>query len=457
MKRVIMGITLATLLAGTAFGLPATGAASTSLSPLSFTRMALLRPDGSSEPAVAVGADGTVVVSALDGPVLDDFFTDVWKGPFGTAPTYQGPIDGAVGRGTGGTQALGGADADVDLGSTGTFHATTLLFQFNPTFHFVRNLAVSVIRCPNAAASDLRNCTDQLLDTTSTDRPFITSDGTHVYVAYHADARSGHILVRRSDDDGVTWRLAGDAITGLAGVTASSTFNDLLGPIVADPNTHAVYQVFAAGDGGLQKAKTGIFNNIYVSTSLDLGAHWNATLVYAAPVASHLSNIFPALAVDRTTGSLYAAWSDGHAVSLSASTDHGATWSTPVAASTAPANTAIFPWVAAYGGTVDIVYYATDAASKDDPAAVWRVYMAQTTDNGAHISQGLVQDAPNHIGVICTEGFACAPAERTLLDLFEVAIDPITGMAAVSYVDDTAATDATGTPLPQTILAEQNP
>jgi hypothetical protein len=432
--------------------------ASTTPGAFSFTLTSLLRPDGASEPAVTVGGNGTVVVSALDGPVLDDFFTDIWKGPFGAAPAYQGPIDASVGRGVGGTQTLGGADADVDLGSTGTLHATTLLFQFNPASAFVHNLAVSAIRCPNAvAAGDLANCSSQLLDTTKNDRPFVTSDGQHVYVSYTADGSSTHIRVQRSDDDGRTWRLAGDAITGLGKVTANSTFDSRSGPIVTDQQTHDVYVVFAAGEGGLQKAKNYDLNKIYVSRSTSLGIHWRTSLVYAAPTGTRLWNIFPALAIDPVTEKLYAAWSDGRTVSMSASSDHGATWTAAVPVSIAPANTAIFPWLAAYGGTVDLVYYAADSASKDDPSAVWHVYMAQTTDDGAHISQGLVQAAPNHIGPICMEGFSCPPAERTLLDLFEVAINPVNGMAAVAYADDTITTDASGAPRPQTILAQQSP
>jgi hypothetical protein len=48
-----------------------------------------------------------------------------------------------------------------------------------------------------------------------------------------------------------------------------------------------------------------------------------------------------------------------------------------------PANTALFPWLAAHGGSLDLVYYATTASSKDDSSAVWNVYMAQTTNDGA--------------------------------------------------------------------------
>ena len=43
----------------------------------------------------------------------------------------------------------------------------------------------------------------------------------------------------------------------------------------------------------------------------------------------------------------YAAWSDAHTVFYSTSSDQGITWSQAVAVNIAPANTAIFPWIAA--------------------------------------------------------------------------------------------------------------
>jgi hypothetical protein len=57
--------------------------------------------------------------------------------------------------------------------------------------------------------------------------------------------------------------------------------------------------------------------------------------------------------------------------------------------------------------------------------------------------------------VICTNGVACAPGTRNLLDLFQVAINPLNGRAAVIYTDDTLTTDSTGAPLPQIVLAQQ--
>jgi hypothetical protein len=88
---------------------------------------------------------------------------------------------------------------------------------------------------------------------------------------------------------------------------------------------------------------------------------------------------------------------------------------------------------------------------------VWNVYLAQTTNDGQSFTQSLVSNAPNHMGVICTEGAACPqpqiPGTRNLLDLFKVAIDPQNGKAAVIYTDDHSLGSFS---LPQLVLAQQN-
>jgi hypothetical protein len=418
----------------------------TSIGSFNFTNTPLLRPDGGSEPAISIGSDDTMAVSGLSWQL---FQTNIWKGAFGSTPAFQGPIDASIKNGVG-----GGGDADIDIGSTGTLHATTLVFFFNPVSK-IKQLGVSAITCPKADTSNnFANCTAQIIDTTQSDRDWITSDGKHVYISYHDSGSSSLIHMQRSDDDGFTCKKVGDPIVGQDGTTGNATFNNDQGPIVADPITHNVYDIYAAGQASVQKGTNANFNNIYVSRSTDMGATWKTQLVYSAPLNTALNNVFPTLAVDPTSGVLSAAWSDAHTVFFSTSTDHDSSWSAAVAVNISPANTAVFPWLAAQHGTVDLVYYATTAASKDDPSAVWNVYMAQTTNGGGHFVQGVVTNHPNHVGVICTQGTGCAPGTRNLLDLFEVAIDPGTGRAAIAYTDDTLTT-VNGSPLPQIALAQQ--
>jgi len=426
--------------------------ASTSSGSLTFTNTPLLRPDGNSEPEISIAADGTMGIVGLSWLKSG---TNLWTGPFGSTPTFQGVIDAALQQP--GKRVFGGGDADVDMGttSTGTLHASTLIFLVNPAFTRAQ-LGVSAISCPNAIPNfNAKNCTAQIIDTTESDRQWITSDGPRVFISYHDSGNSTLIHVQRSDDDGFTFQRVGDPIVGQDGATGDATFNNDQGPIVADHFTHNVYDIYAAGEAGIQKATTANFNNIFVSRSTDGGITWTATQVFHAPLNVALNNVFPTLAVDPTNGKLHASWSDAHTIFYSTSSDQGATWSPAVAVNIAPANTGVFPWIAAHNGTVDLVYYGTTAASKDDPTAVWNVYLAQTTNDGLQFTQSLVSNTSNHTGVICTNGTGCARGTRNLLDLFKVAIDPQTGRAAIIYTDDTLTKTSSGQPLPQVVLAQQ--
>lgn len=419
-----------------------------------FSNTPLLLPIGSSEPEIAFNGHLMAITSL---GWLFPFGTQLWTGDFGSAPNLQGPIDSALTK-AGFAVVFGGGDADVDLGSTGTLHATTLVIPVNKPFRAAQ-ISVAAIACPAATSPSFStsNCTAQIIDLAGNDRPWITSDGAHVYISYHDAGNSALIRVQRSDDDGLTWTRVGDAITGAGPATGSATFNNIAGPIVADPVSHNVYSVFAAGEVGILKAKTADFNNIFVSRSTDGGQHWTPVLVFAGPLLSTNINVFPAVAVDATNGNVYATWSNkssaGTDVFFSHSADGGGSWSMPVIVNLAPANTAVFPWVAAHSGTVDVVYYAT--STTNTASAVWNVYLAQTTDNGASFSQSLVSNTPNHMGVICTQGTGCAPGTRNLLDLFQVNIDSLDESAAIVYVDDTLTKDSSGNPLPQTVLAQQ--
>src|SRR5712691_4476114 len=254
---------------------------------LSFTNTPLLRPDGSSEPAISIGLDGTMGLSGLS---WTQFFTNVWKGLFGSTPVFQGQIDAHIGK------SIGGGDADLDLGSTGTLHATTLVFFFNPTFNALQ-LGVSAITCPNAnTANDFASCKAQILDQTQSDRQWVTSDGARVYISYHDAGSSTLIHVQRSDDDGFNFKRVGDPVVAQGGATGDATFNNDQGPIVADPVTHNVYDVYAAGEPGIQKGTTATFNNIFVSRSTDLGKSWTANKVFSASLFTAPNNVFPSRA-----------------------------------------------------------------------------------------------------------------------------------------------------------------
>jgi hypothetical protein len=400
---------------------------------------------GDSEPAIAFGQDGRM---AVDGLAWLPFQVNLWTGRFGSTPSYFGGMDQSIPTSGNGRIALGDGDADLDIASTGTLHLADLDFLFNNNGGF--QLGVSVTNCP-ASATGPAGCKTVVLDKTQADRQWITSLGKTVWVSYHDSASSTLIHVQKSTDDGATWQQSGDPVVGQGSTTGSSTFNNIQGPIVADPTTGNVYDIYASGTPQ-SKCCSADFDHVYVSRSTDGGAHYTAQLVFTAPVAgTALDNIFPSLAVDPSNGNLYATWSDGHGVWESTSTDHGVSWSMALKVSSTA--TSIMPWVAARNGKADVVYYGSNQA-QDDTSAVWNVYDAQTTGAGWTTKQ--VSNTPNRIGAVCTNGDGCS-GNRELLDLFEVAEDPATNKAAIIYTDttiDTWTSSTSGThQLPEVVLA----
>jgi hypothetical protein len=295
-------------------------------------------------------------------------------------------------------------------------------------------------------------CTHIFIDRAGADRPWITTAGTNAWLTYHDSKNSALIRVKRSTDDGKTWSAAGSPIPGQDAATADATFNNSIGPIVADPGTGVVYESYAAGEPQT-KAKSGNYNNIYVSRSADGGKHWTSTLVFHAPPFTRLNNFWPSLAVDPVTHTVYTAWTDQHGIAVSQSTDGGVTWSPAVTVSTI--RTTVMPWVAARNGKVDVVYYGSTAASADDTTAVWNVYDSQFSNGAWAIKQ--VSNTPNRVGAVCLNGSACVNnVNRELLDLFEVAEDPLSGKAAIIYTDstiDTWTANGVTKELPEIVLA----
>jgi hypothetical protein len=93
--------------------------------------------------------------------------------------------------------------------------------------------------------------------------------------------------------------------------------------------------------------------------------------------------------------------------------------------------------VAARNGKVDVVYYGRTASSIEDPSAVWNAYDSQF--RGGSWTVKLVTNTPNRVGPVCVVGDACT-GNRELLDLFEVAEDPLNDKAAVAYAESTIDT-----------------
>ena len=174
---------------------------------------------------------------------------------------------------------------------------------------------------------------------------------------------------------------------------------------------------------------------------------------------------FAPIAIDRS-GNLYVVWaqasvdsstgqvSGSSQIYLAVSTNHGATWGSPVrvTAATPSLQTSLFPSVAAGdAGRVDVVWYGTPTLGScpSQPCGSsaitghWSVMMAQSLNaivNGQPNSTPTfaatkVSEVSNHYGAICTFGISCTTGgDRGLLDFITVTVG-LKGEANVVWAD----------------------
>jgi len=148
--------------------------AATSPGSLTFSNTPLTVPEGESEPAISIAGNGTMAITGLQW-LFDPaaYGTHLWTGPFGSTPTFRGLLDADLRKS--GKSVFGSGDADVDLGSTGTLHASTLIFLINTAFNNAQ-LGVSAIACRTAP---LRVSTSTPAPKRSSTRPGPTASGSH--------------------------------------------------------------------------------------------------------------------------------------------------------------------------------------------------------------------------------------------------------------------------------------
>lgn len=234
----------------------------------------------------------------------------------------------------------------------------------------------------------------------------------------------------------------------------------------ACPSKGNLYVAFTAPDNATENANTGPQRSVYVGVSADAGLGaptftFTDHKVFASPAgslgAAHgNNNIFPALAVDDF-GNVYTVWSDNQNIFLSSSSNLGNTWTAPVRVNgdgtVGKAN--VFPWVAAdaYGHVVVTWLGANLAGNSNDVAtmqpacadgttdcwAQWNVYAAESVNGNAAIpafTQHAASDHIIHSGTVCTNGTGCSNGDsRSLADFFQVALDT-QHRANIAFSDD---------------------
>lgn len=308
--------------------------------------------------------------------------------------------------------------------------------------------------------------------------PKLNSAGFNtVYMTYH-DVSLVDIELSISTDGGFTYTQNAPIINnsdvpqgqwqGLGALAGNE-----LGNIVSrrDPATGALtlYSIFATPDSPTDNANQGVagttnFNRIYeaIGTVTDPTppaliptVSWRNYEVFHGPLGARYNRIFPVTTVD-SAGRVYAFWSDGNHI-FTKSDATGSGWNAAAApvqiADFGTDNTAIMPWAASMAaggapGVVDAVFYGARGGAgaqpnpQDDPNNIWNAYMAQTIDGGATWTTSKASDHDIHKSQVCIDGLNCnlnGNRDRTLLDFFQVAIDPTNGAATIAYADDHAS------------------
>lgn len=376
------------------------------LHPLAFLGM------GPGEPNVAVGPDGAIYVSAIN---------DIYR-------SFDGGATWDAGK-----QGLdGGGDGDLVVDPSGGLHWLGL-FGADAPIPYQRSLDKGMTW---SDALDLSN-------ETGSDREWIDGrqDEPTLYAAWRDADENGIIAFRASFDAGETWEprvtMSDDAIGG---------------PIAHGPVSGQVYQAQATFE-----TATGAFDaSIRLARSGDHGATWDVVPVVTPAQSAQFGligfpfSIFPVVTVDEA-GTLYLVYAVDQGVVpmapksaarfgvyLTVSKDEGDSWSEPRLLSS-PSAASIMPFVAAGApGRIAVVWYEnTLGMPHDNLPDVWNVRMMEIIGADTDAPESVVtqlNDAPVHVGSICTSGTGCllTGGDRSLLDFLEVAIGP-NGMPVATW------------------------
>jgi hypothetical protein len=261
--------------------------------------------------------------------------------------------------------------------------------------------------------------------------------------------------------------------------------NTFSGPMLVDNDGHDLYVVYSISD--LQSNADpqdgvppfGPTRGIVVAHSADGGATW--TNHYADIAVQNPANpsaestegaIFPWGSIGPD-GTVYVVFNSTRGTNGSRyhqyytySTDKGVHWSRPVKLDTLPLNrgSAVYATSAAGGpGVLDVAWYQTANGEPSSDASVWVPYFAQITAANTrhpHVVTQAVTTIPNHKGGICLQGILCGigpgSSDRSLLDFFQVVVNPRTGMAELAYADNNRlGKTASGSKRGEVVFAQQ--
>jgi hypothetical protein len=271
------------------------------------------------------------------------------------------------------------------------------------------------------------------------DREWIAAFGSQTALLTYHDIATNEIDVLRSDNGGTLFHQIAQAIPA----TSNAATNNELGNLVVDHRNTAgtTTNLFdTSGVGGFYAYQSFVapatssdsnLDEMFVAVSNDGGYSWtDRPIPCSVEPGKDLAHNFPNISV-APNGTLWAAWSDDTSVFTASSADHGVSWTCSGAVSSG-LQRAIFPWLAATSGGVDLVYYGTPDAT--GPTMTWSVEFQQnlaSTPSGWGAPQSVVAV---HTGDVCEGGINCTSG-RQLFDDFGVDADS-GGNAHIVYSHD---------------------
>jgi hypothetical protein len=432
--------------------------------PFGFTTMGLGPGPQYGEPSLAVAPDGTHYAVSTPG---DD------GSNHGTAQVWWSANAGKTFTHTYFTSNNGGGDSALDFRPDGTLLGAdleALNTDSDSEIHISTDFGKTWTAQGSKAGSEQ-------------DRQWFahTPDGKREFLVYHDFVAEAEFYVE-SDDGGKTWgtpQLVNDpsqAITAPGAAVAPAPgspvslldqgVNTYSGPMMVANNGKDFYVVYSISN--LESNSTtgsgvppyGGVKGLVVAHSADAGKTW--TNRYAVTVKPDVADpskeasvgtMFPWGFLDQR-GNVYVVYGstaadpggDHYGYYYVYSTDRGATWSAPkrIDGLGATQGSVVFNTGAAVSpGLIDVAWLQKDTSGIAEDNGTWSPWFAQisaATTAHPHIVKQRMTTVANHRGGVCIQGILCgiAPgsADRSLLDFFQLVVNPKTHLAAVAYADN---------------------